>query len=451
MRVEINESNILAQGVQGRVYPITKINDNQMDDYLAKIYYKNGQEKRIKNFIDYLIAKDLHSQPELACLPCDYFKHHKTMGIIMKRARGNTLENSYKELQKKTLSERLALAYRIARGMAVLHEAKIVHADVCSANIMIHDNLVQIIDVDGGGIPAKRIRPTIRGHGGGSWIAPEVFADKSKLPTIDSDRWSLAVVIHTIIIPALDPYYFLEKYADIHKVKIWPPERVGPNCQDILEIQKSHLKACEPFSDLLKITFNDGLHSSAKRIDAGALAEQLKLCLEDMVKCQHCKSEFIARNKHQCPICHKSLVAIRLQIREKGILLNGREAYLTVKDFKGADDENLLMFTPKGGRVHMKFFGLAKAKYQGKEIASDRTIELLADKSNLLEVIYNDKTLQVVFEKKVFTTPIPIKIDYQRKPETDTQIPHLRSKTQRRRVGRKGNIFRRFFNWIGSL
>lgn len=450
MKVEL-DSKLLAQGRQGRIYDVTKIDGTRVSNLVAKVYRAGNSTKRLQKFVNYINEKELHSEPALECLPIAYFKNRKWSGIIMKKAMGDTLENSYERLAKLSLSSRIKFSLDVSRGMRKLHEVEIINGDICSSNIMVDMNkyLIRVIDIDGGGILPERIMPSIRGHGGGSWMAPEIFFDSAKLPTIDSDNWALAVLVHTTMIPGLDPFYFLDKYVDIKKLREWPPAMIRDKFMNIHEIQKSYLKACGPIFDLLKVTFNEGIRYPAKRSSASKLEEILRASLRNIIKCGHCKEEIVATNKDKCPLCEKSLIHIVLRIKDKEYPLNSYRQYLTTDDFRTPGDKRLVMFELIGNKIHCKLLNhMIRGRYSGKEINSNETLLLITDKPHLLEFTWNGIRLPLVIQRKnMFYKPNIIKINHLSKVENDNQTINLNNLLSRKivKAPKKKNIFSKFF------
>ena len=314
MDIEIDFHKKLGQGRQGKVFPIKKYNGIGRNDLIVKQYFDQTQAGRLRTFVNHINIHKLHFEPILECLPIKFYRNGKNIGVVMKKAEGMSLENCYKSISQEPLSLRLRYCRDIARGVRRLHESGIIHGDISDVNIIKNKKMIRLIDVDGGGIVPEMIKPTIRGHGGGSWIAPEVFFNQKDLPDIHADEWSLAVLIHTILVPGVDPLYYLEKYAEVEKIREWPVKIKKTKCVDISEIQLSYLKSCEPLFPLLKITFNQGRKFPMKRISAVQFERTIEFCIQHIIKCPDCQEEIVPIHTYACPFCGIHLIESTLKI-----------------------------------------------------------------------------------------------------------------------------------------
>lgn len=400
MDIEIDYNTILGQGRQGRVYPVTRLNGIKKKDLIIKQYFDHTLVRRLKIFVDYINERNLLTEPALECLPFIFYRNGKHVGVIMKKAMGVSLENSYKELSKASLSSRLKYCHDISKGVRFLHESGIIHSDISDVNAIKNKDKIRLIDVDGGGIISKNIVPSIRGHGGGSWIAPEVFLDQNRLPDIQADEWSLAVLIHTILVPGIDPFYPLEKYFEIKNVTEWPLTKVKTDYREIKEVQISFLSACEPVFDLLKITFAQGMWSPERRISASRFEETLAFCLRNIIRCPHCREEIIVANSQKCPFCGVTLAAATLKIREKEYQLNSYRLHLTPEDFGLSGRTSLIFFELNNNKVLCRLMKDIKARYGGRVFSQNETLQIPLEKLSLLEMSYKDYTLPIIIQTR---------------------------------------------------
>jgi len=314
----------------------------------------------------------------------------------MKKALGKPLECSYEELAHTGLRHRLEICGHISSGINQLHSAGIVHADICDANIILNGGDIRVIDVDGGGIPSKGIEPSVRGHSGGSILAPELYFDYTKLPNFLSDIWSLAVLIHKILVPGLDPFHFLEKYSDIKKIYEWPQRKGTSKTLEIISIQLPLLNACGPVLKLLGRTFNEGIMSPGKRTNAKEFEEIIRQCLASFYQCLHCHKEFVAINANRCPFCDKILSDVVLTLKNKEYSLCAKRLSLTSEDFGYKDPKPLVVFQSTDHKVYCRVFDNLRIRYQGREITTKQPFFIPVDSPKILEICYNGSKLQVV-------------------------------------------------------
>ena len=108
---------------------------------------------------------------------------------------------------------RLRMAEELARGLAYLHQEKIVHRDIKSLNVVldreyhakwcdfglaqlkIHSTTTSKADASTGGSVAGTLH----------WMAPELFSRKSSTPSMPSDVWALGMVFFELASRAI-PY-----------------------------------------------------------------------------------------------------------------------------------------------------------------------------------------------------------------------------------------------------
>lgn len=432
MDIEVDYNTVLGQGRQGRVYPVTRLNGMRRKDLLIKQYFDHRLARKLRIFVDYINERNLLTEPTLECLPFIFYRNGKHVGAIMKKAKGVSLENSYKELSKASLYSRLKYCHDISRGVRLLHESGMIHSDISDANAIKNKDKIWLIDVDGGGIISKNIVPSIRGHGGGSWIAPEVFLDQSRLPDIQADEWSLAVLIHTILVPGIDPFYPLEKYFEIKNVTEWPVTNVKTDYSQIREIQISCLNACKPVFDLLKVTFAQSMWSSERRISARRFEETLAFCLQNIIKCPQCREELIVANNDKCPFCGVTLAAVTLKIRKKEYQFNSCRLHLTPEDFGLPGKTSLVLFELNNTKVLCRLMKDAKARYGGRVFMQNEMLQIQLDKLRLIEIAYKGYTLSAVIQGR----------NIQQKPEILKIIKNDNNGSNSNRVNNR-NISRR--------
>jgi serine/threonine protein kinase len=387
-----------AQGRQGKIFTVKAVSGVRCSDKVLKIYHGNDSKQRTRLIIDRINEKQLHMDPALECLPRHYYQLGGKTAIIMKKASGLDLEKSWKKLCKKPLAERMAILWQIMPAVRKLHEAGIVDGDIHTTNVMMYKNRVWIIDVDGGGIPDKKLNAVIRGHGGGSFMAPELFNDNTKMPLLSTDNWSLAVLSHEILVPGIDPFYFLDKYADINKLKEWPPRAVKPQYKEIARAQTLIGRACYPVFDLLKVTFNQGINHPSMRISPARFEHTLGECLTRMTICPACSEEIVVQEK--CPFCNQHLSGVMLKVGTKEVSLNSNRIIFTMQDFGRQGDQPLATLESKKGIVFCNVTDDFPLLFNGKAVSENETIQISTELPRLIELSYSGVKLNLIIQKK---------------------------------------------------
>jgi len=120
--------------------------------------------------------------------------------LVMEYGAGGSLYDYLHSSQEITWQIRLRLASELARGLAYLHEEKIVHRDIKSLNIVLDRDLhAKWCDF---GLAVLKLHSTTTSKAdaqvsvGGTipWMAPELFSRKSSTPSTASDMWALGMV-----------------------------------------------------------------------------------------------------------------------------------------------------------------------------------------------------------------------------------------------------------------
>jgi serine/threonine protein kinase len=227
------------------------------------------------------------------------------------------------------------ICIRIARAVRRMHAAGLAHSDLSYNNVLIDpsNGIAAIIDIDGLVVPGK-FPPDVAGTPG--FFAPEVLATKNlksndpnrKLPSIATDKHSLAVMIYTFLLYRhpleggkvwdLDTQkdndlsmgekaIFIENPNDVtNRVKV---NNLQPSQLPQGDPTKIPYTVCGPYlKKLFDRAFIDGLHNPNLRPTADEWEQALLKTVDLMQPCQNPKcwhKWFVFNNtaKPKCPFC----------------------------------------------------------------------------------------------------------------------------------------------------
>jgi serine/threonine protein kinase len=224
---------------------------------------------------------------------------------------------------------------KISRAVRRMHAAGLAHSDLSYKNVLIDPitGRAAIIDLDGLVVPGK-FPPDVIGTP--DFIAPEVMATKHlgktdpnrKLPTIQTDRHALAVMIYMYLlyrhpldggkIHDIDPQKDLELGMGSKALFVEHPTDLS-NRPKLNQVKSTHL----PWADVNKIPYSvtgpylkklfdeafiEGLHDPSKRPTANQWEEALIKTIDLMQPCQNpiCEQKwFVFDNstRPSCPFC----------------------------------------------------------------------------------------------------------------------------------------------------
>ncbi|MDM7917355.1 MAG: protein kinase, partial [Candidatus Eisenbacteria bacterium] len=177
------------------------------------------------------IGKSVRHPNVVRCIDCDAIVHEgrQLNFLVMEYVEGQTLRSLLQELDR--VPEELCrhLGREIARGLAAIHAAGVVHRDLKPDNILITaDHAVKVMDL---GV-ARPTEQTARLSQTGSFIgtveyaAPEQF--RSDGPEIDgrADLYALGIILYELS-TARHPYRDGDPRVVLRRVLEEPPRRVG--------------------------------------------------------------------------------------------------------------------------------------------------------------------------------------------------------------------------------
>ena len=326
-RVIYDEGAPVGAGRQATVVRVLELDGQRVQDWFLKIYFDQRPiaKQRAVSFAAYVAANHLQWGGLLG-LPREAFEFADgsgRVGYLMHRVPGRDMDSTtlFAWLRTQPLAKRLGLAWQLADSVARLHEARVIHGDINDSNIILDDagGHAFLVDADGGGVLQDgssenfkpNLFPVIRGKE--STMAPELLVDPSRFPTKCSDDYSLAVMIHRILLPfgraGIHPFFFLRAARQVADPKLnWPPDLQScPGQGAQIERHRELLKALgDRLAAMFAVTFGVGRVANP-RLRPGA--REWSAVLETMsrwtYRCDQpsCGKEFVAYERAECPFC----------------------------------------------------------------------------------------------------------------------------------------------------
>lgn len=323
------DGNPVGSGGVGSVYKIENIDGKKFeglllklisnDEFIAKTYdtisllHTKINEKQKQTQSNFLIE-----YPEFGGLPFLVFKakisetKEKVTGMIvqnlLERGYFDYGDESFKRINKNQFidyTDKLYIAYQLARGIELLHELKFIHADLKDNSIFINLNIPQIaiIDYDGGfNYDKQSFALTIGALQ--SWASytfrraiglNKAAKDFTVTERLDEEKWNLAVGIFEVFFATI-PFYFLKDNED-ETIKSYLKNNTWPDIPsdltlfkennlsfhtNLLEVFEALGKAgLKPLIDTFKNIFNSGYKNELKRLSPKQWKDLLfNLCVE---------------------------------------------------------------------------------------------------------------------------------------------------------------------------
>lgn len=234
--------------------------------------------------------------------------------------------------EKGTWLSHFHLCLQIARAVRRLHAAGLAHSDLSYKNVLVdpESGRAAIIDIDGLVVPGKYPPDVV---GTPDFIAPEVLETRSlkvgdpnkKLPSIDTDRHALAVLIYMYLLyrhplrggkvhdldPARDEELTMGEKALFVEHPTDASNRPKPEPHELPQgdVVKLPYTVCGPYlKELFDRAFIAGLHNPRERPSAADWEAALIKTTDLMQPCQNPQCErhwFVFDNstKPRCPFC----------------------------------------------------------------------------------------------------------------------------------------------------
>ncbi len=130
---------------------------------------------------------------------------------VMPFYRGETLEQRLRRQPRVRLGEGLAIADRLAKGVAALHRAGVIHRDIKPDNVLLEENGgLKLLDLGVARLPGMDDFPAADTPGTPSYMAPEMFAGAPG--DVATDVYALGVTLYRMFADAY-PYGEVEPFS----------------------------------------------------------------------------------------------------------------------------------------------------------------------------------------------------------------------------------------------
>ena len=199
----IRVDGLIKAGGQGEAFWATEVNSGQKG--VLKVFHKRFANADTLKRIRFLVDQDLQAACPVLCAPTDVLNTRDMVGHYTPLVDGQSLE---KLLGSPSFDfvEALKLALTLAHANSVMHCRKIAHGDLHPENLIIIARVgsvfeLYMIDFDNFNAPGMPDPPCV-GHN--LYMAPELRAALAKgfpaIPTVETDLFSLGVLIHEIVL-----------------------------------------------------------------------------------------------------------------------------------------------------------------------------------------------------------------------------------------------------------
>ena len=189
----------LGRGSFGTVYKVKRRTDNNIYA-LKKVYLNQLKPKEKENSLNEIrILASINNKNIVQYKESFFDRINNCLCLVMEYAECGDLEKKISIRQRKNLYfsefEILNMIIQIIKGLKSLHDYKIMHRDIKSANIFLfNDNIVKIGDLNVSKILKNNLHNTQTGTP--YYASPEVWDNKSY--DFKSDIWSLGCLIYEI-------------------------------------------------------------------------------------------------------------------------------------------------------------------------------------------------------------------------------------------------------------
>ncbi len=220
-------NSMFGQGGQGRVEQVALTSDPKIGLVLKRLPITPEAKERTKALVDLCLPL---LSPFLAAPIAVNLDGHDEIVHVAPLAIGNDLEND-----NRTVAESFEVGLHLACLTEILEEHGIAHGDLAPSNLIIEtDGSVHLIDFDNFSSTDTAV-PTPTMAGQPMMLAPEIRIDK-QTPTIESDRFSFAVLLGMILLRRHPADGQAQVPADMDRVMtsgIWPERNRTPEPDDV--------------------------------------------------------------------------------------------------------------------------------------------------------------------------------------------------------------------------
>lgn len=317
----IRVDGLIKAGGQGEAYWATELNSGQRG--VLKVFHDRFNNDDTRRRIRFLLSQDLKTACPVLQAPVDLLNTKKMVGHYTPFAEGQSLEE-FLGNPNSTFIEEMQLAITLAHAVGVLHARHIAHGDLHADNLIINRVgsvfLLHVIDLDNFNAPGMPIPPCV-GHN--LYMGPELRSALAKglpaIPTIETDLFSLGVLMHEIILlrhvsagnddneahfqKAMCSGRWLQDPAAADK----PGGDLGGYPVEVLNADLARL-----FRAALSL-------DPAKRPSAEAWETELGKAFNSIYCCPSCGGPCVIDvSKVACPVCHNPFPYLALQVIGSG-------------------------------------------------------------------------------------------------------------------------------------
>ncbi len=393
-RYQLDGLERIGAGGQAEAWRVRK-RDGRLVHEVLKMYRTGPESREGRHLLRFVAAVENLRSPVDTVTICTPFAavvdpKSKLVGCLMPEGVGVELDDKlYDGLfdDKDSLLTRLRVAERISAAIASLHRRNIVHADLTEQNVLVDQNLhsVSLIDLDGGGVLDSvvdgtfhpELAPLVTGKQEGSFMAPELV-DSQLSPSLNSDAWSLAVLLHYVIFDGLDPFFQADTYREvIQAAQPWPPQDVKVDRHTWAQFHASELNRLGPtirghFKKALS-PGHGGTWAFAPRPSAADWHRALHEAADWVQQCDGCSSDqsIVTLRQHTCPYCGGLIRHAVAYLPTGPVNLDSSSRTLLGRDL-GFDDGGELYEALTISRSGSQF--VLKPKVPLREVATGRTL-----------------------------------------------------------------------------
>jgi len=334
LRVE----SFIDSGGQGEVYRASL--ENHVPPVALKLYHRSQATAKAKRRVRILANSRLGQLHTGICAPFDTITTHDLVGHIAPFARGKTLLES---LEKGILnySEVFDVALQVVVQVDKLVEHGIIHGDLQTQNFKLNGTRrsIRVFMIDLDNFSAKGApRPNMLGMI--LCIAPElrrrIKTGKAPLPTESSDRYSLGILLHEVLLHFHPIAGFDETLDDINAsmASNWKYDPTHPNPPT-----NPHGYPVTTLSpELIALLRRSLLRTHRNRPSCTEWYKALEIASQNLSSCHECGvSLVIHKDRRECPFGHRiRRLALRLENRQE-IGLSGMVTVLGRRELGGSN------------------------------------------------------------------------------------------------------------------
>lgn len=312
---KLTVTETLAAGGQGTAYD-AKGKDGS--GYVVKLYRPEFQTSDTRKRLETLIAQKFEVANTSIVAPRELVEVCGAIGHVSVKAPGVSLEEMLTN-GGFDLLEGIQMACALARSIEVVHSRGFAHGDIHANNVLVYRNGIYrlfVIDFDNFAGKSLPMAPCL-GHN--LYMAPEIRT-KGATPSIEADRFSLAVVIHELItlrhpvpVDATE-----EEFSKAMEQGKW----LGDPSQ--LQKERSQGYPSEVLDADLARLFRLGLSDNPfERPSAQKWQDTLYSSLFKIHVCPRCSAPTIVdASKKKCAICENSYPTLSLRCGSRSIRLD---------------------------------------------------------------------------------------------------------------------------------